>query len=259
MLSDSEKTLYVKAVNDILLSPKKFKKFRNIYSYKEILEHVDFHVGNLYLKNISKKSPIILENYDRFRINDTFGAPTQYGFEKVGLTSPTTLRYLSVAVELSNLFGSKIGGNVAEIGVGYGGQCLILQQLADLRKYTLPNVNQLALKYLSMVGFSRIVKLGNVETDENEEFDLLISNYAFSELPRSLQKIYLDQVILKSKMGYMIMNSGSSNLTGRSENKYSQSELLSIIPGASVSPEIPLTGPDNYVITWGSSNLIPRD
>ena len=44
---------------------------------------------------------------------------------------PTTLRYLKVASDLKNLFGSDLG-EVAEIGCGYGGQTLVNDQLLNV-------------------------------------------------------------------------------------------------------------------------------
>jgi hypothetical protein len=39
-------------------------------------------------------------------------------------------------------------------------------------------------------------------------YDLVISNYAFSELPSELQTRYIEKIILKAKRGYLTINSG---------------------------------------------------
>jgi hypothetical protein len=46
------------------------------------------------------------------------------------------------------------------------------------------------------------------------------------------------------------MNSGRSNITGRSEGKLSLNEIRNYIPNLQVKEEVPLTGPDNYIIYW---------
>jgi hypothetical protein len=51
----------------------------------------------------------------------------------------------------------------------------------------------------------------------------------------------------------MIMNSGKGG--DRDAGKLSISDLLSILPSASVIEEVPLTAPHNYVIVWGHKNM----
>ena len=87
-------------------------------------------------------------------------------------------------------------------------------------------------------------------------WDLAISNYAFSELPRDLQKEYIIKVLGKSQRGYMIMNSGLKNETGRSNGKLTLDELRNLLPKFEVIDEDPNTGPDNYVIVWGHNQVV---
>jgi hypothetical protein len=117
--------------------------------------------------------------------------------------------------------------------------------------YDLPNVQYLIKQYLA-VTHTENVDYGDLNVQNRDSYDLVISNYAFSELPRQLQLEYLEKVILKSRNGYMLMNSGIKNETGRSEGKLTLDELKELIPNLVVSDEIPLTSPDNYLITWAS-------
>ena len=82
-----------------------------------------------------------------------------------------------------------------------------------------------------------------------------MSNYAFSELPAELQKIYIEKVVSKSKRGYLIMNSGLYNYSGRSDGKLHLAELRTLLPEFEILEEIPNTGPDNYVIVWGHNRV----
>ncbi len=86
---------------------------------------------------------------------------------------------------------------------------------------------------------------------ELQDYDMCISNYAFSELPRYLQDIYLKKVILKSKTGYITY---SDNFTPSNFNSYRVEELLKIIPGSIKIAEEPATGP-NYIIMWGNKTV----
>lgn len=83
---------------------------------------------------------------------------------------------------------------------------------------------------------------------ENEETDLFISNCAFSELNREIQKEYLEKVIMKSKRGYITWNESSYKRFGG----YSVDELVSAISGAIVIDEKPLTYVNNRIIIWGT-------
>ena len=145
--------------------------------------------------------------------------------------------------------------SIAEIGIGYGGQCRIIKSMFPDVKYTLfdlPEVLGLAERYLNNYdqykSGIRYVDGGHIYIQDN--YDMVISNYAFSELIPDVQDMYLDKVILRSKRGYITWNSSSLNNFGG----YSVSELLEKIPGSFRIDEQPLTHPDNCIILWGSNN-----
>jgi hypothetical protein len=79
----------------------------------------------------------------------------------------------------------------------------------------------------------------------NNSADLFISNYAFSELNRKTQNLYLNEIILNSKRGFIIWNDIS-------EDGYSAEELINIIPGSKIRREEPLTARNNKLIIWGN-------
>ena len=254
--SDSQVTFYENAVSRIIVDDRKFNRFRRIYDYREILEHVDFDLGKRYLSIILKKNPKILANIDDFRKNDLIGKPRTYDFGDIGRVSPTTLRYIATALEIIDKVGKSKFANIVEIGGGYGGQASILQSLDSFERYyiyDLPEVQVLIQKFSSRREMKNIL-FPNFADDLNVEFDLVISNYAFSELPREIQNSYIEKVILKSRNGFMIMNSGYSNKTGRSDGKITISEMQAIIPDLEIFPEEPLTSPDNYLLIWRQKN-----
>ncbi len=252
-VSDSQLTNYEKFVQKTLEKNHYFVKFRRKYTCRQIIETVEPDMGYAYFKKILALNPGFSLMMDTFKKNDLVGKPLTFNYPNTGPISPTTLRYISVAAELEVLFGSLNEFKIAEIGCGYGGQLRILDSLYEIKEYhlyDLENVQTLTLKYLS--NFDVRVKIIRSRDLPNKkfDFDLVISNYAFSELPRFLQSDYLQKVILKSKRGYMTMNTGKNNLTGRSRGKYSIEELIELIPNSRVLAETPLTGIDNYLLIW---------
>jgi hypothetical protein len=80
--------------------------------------------------------------------------------------------------------------------------------------------------------------------------DLVISNYAFSELPRPLQDRYLQRLMLKARRGYLTMNSGKDQ---SARGEITAQELCDLIPGCVLLPEEPLTARNNYILAWGTT------
>jgi len=255
MKSDSEASFYSNTVDAINLDPKLFQKFRRIYNYREILEHMTYNQGMIYLRKIRADNPgFKLETYFP-HLNDSIGSPRIFKFEGFKC-SPTTIRYLSVALDIKSTFPEGDIKDIVEIGAGYGGQSSILQDLLRIEKYViydLPNVQELIGNYLDSLGKMGCIEFREIEDGLETAFDLAISNYAFSELPKLIQEIYLKTVLSKSKSGYMIMNSGLSDYTGRSEGKLSLANIRKYLPNSVVVQEKPLTSRDNYILLWGKN------
>ena len=98
-----------------------FATFKRNAFYRQILEHASEDQGSKYLEQIEKKWPCLIDEIEKFKINDEVGNPILATYPRVGQISPTTLRYLNVACHLRELFGELTGFNVVEIGAGYGG------------------------------------------------------------------------------------------------------------------------------------------
>lgn len=211
-----------------------FKTFKQNPVYKQILEHVTREQGQKYFPFIHTKLLNI--------IDDNIGSPVKekYSF---GTYSPTTLRYLSIATDIYDIFGfsALADKSVVEIGAGYGGQFLILDKIFNFDFYSfvdLPGASKLIKKYISNFKYNTL----NISFGIPSSIDFVISNYAFSELSRDIQEIYLKSIILPSKMGYMILNT---------EQGYSYQELLDIIPNSTIEKNKPFFG-RNYQLVWKS-------
>jgi hypothetical protein len=187
-----------------------FNNFKTNNNYTPILEHVGMEEGEMYIKEFEPMETYILSNLEEIKKNDSIGNPLTYSYDKFGQISPTTLRYIKNCCDiLQNFKGEKIE-NVVEIGGGYGGLCFVYDRIIGFKKYhiyDLPEVNELSKKYLSnFTDFSGGTSASTLDGGDQENYDLLISNYALSELSRNLQIEYIHRVLKKSKMFYLVFN-----------------------------------------------------
>ena len=253
--SDSDSTPYTKFVNNVNQKDRIFKKFRRNYTYRVILEHVNYKIGKSYLKLLTPETINSYRENPKLIKLGSIGKPRKFYYEKFGWISPTILRYLYVNQNLSKFFSFKEIETMGEIGVGFGGQVAITMEINNVKTfsmYDLPPVLELSKKVLAGIGISmNCVASKEIDPLTQDTYDLVISNYAFSELPHAIQAEYVSKILSNAKCGYLTMNSGRTNNSGRSEGKMSLIELMALLPNAEVVEEDPLTGPDNYLIVWG--------
>ena len=242
---------YLKVCHDAATDEKTFKTFKSHPDYNVMLEHVSFLQGQGYLFEINKECPSLLEHITKFATNDQIGNPRTYHVKEIGTDmSPTTLRYVKVLADLSNIFGVLDNMRIVEIGVGYGGQCKIINDITELMSYTLvdlPEVLTLATKYLSVFGIKNVITK-NPEDDMEDGYDLCISNYAFTEVDRHYQDIYAEKIIKHSTRGYV-----TCNFFGQrgGDGAMSKEEIAALRPNGRFIPEKPSTAPNNVIYTWG--------
>lgn len=234
-------------------TPAIFDTFKTHPDYVPILEHVSFELGEEYLNIIQEKNPHLLKLINKFKENDKIGHPNTSFYQETGNISPTTLRYIKVASDLIEIFDTWENESIFELGGGYGGQCKILTDIFLPKKYViadLPEVLLLIEKFVKELNIQN-VQLCTEKSIPNENYDLFISNYAFTEIDKVLQQIYLDQCIAKSTHGYIICNFVSRDVFG--VNSYTKEELLDRIPHKYiVTEEYPKTDPQNknFLLLW---------
>jgi hypothetical protein len=248
--SGSDNQAYPQACLDAANDYPTFMGFRRNPVYGTILENVDPPTGAAYLAEIVK-DPEILGAIELFKANDAWGGPVLHAYPGIGEISPNTLRYVRVLAELKALFGDLGGMDICEIGVGYGGQCRIINALYEPATYWLVDVQPalaLTQRYLGHYITPAVLSFLTMNELHAADHDLAISNYAFTELPREVQDTYLRKVILRSRRGYMIYN----QLTPPEYRSYRAAELVEMIPGARIIPETPLTFVNNCIIVWGA-------
>jgi hypothetical protein len=230
-----------------------FKRFRRSSIYTEILEHTSVEQGQLYLQEIERHTDLARIPSAVFT-GDVAGGPRKQQFDRIGAVSPSTLRYLKVATDLERLFGSLAGLRVGEIGVGYGGQCRVVTTMWETSSYLLfdiPEVLSLAHRYLTASGVDNSKVTGvDGRSPAPAEVDLVISNYAFSELHRDVQESYLERVIKGSPRGYVTYN----HISAPELRSLTAEEFAARIPGASIVPEQPETYDGNVLVLWGEKD-----
>ena len=116
--------------------------------------------------------------------------------------------------------------------------------------FDLLDVNKLIEKYLEHHLTNSYYRTSTINQFDNQTaFDFIISNYAFSELPKKLQIKYMERFIKFSKAGYLTMNSGKERR--ENENCLSIDDIKYYLPSLKIIEEEPKTYETNYVIIWG--------
>lgn len=233
---------------EALLSKEAFSHFRRSEFCLQMIDNCTQVQGIQFLTFISEHYPHLLKQFDLFRANDLIGDPLKEPFGRFGAFCPTTLRYVKIAGDLQTLFGDLSGKRVIEIGGGYGGQCRILSTLFSFKEYVivdLPQVLELTKKYLDHWGLKHVRYMRAEELPLEASYDLVISNYAFSECNYQTQVNYLEKILLHSQCGYMICND-----FGYFKKRTLYDYLIDSKLAATLSEERPLTGTHNYLITW---------
>jgi hypothetical protein len=226
-----------------------FNRFRQNPVYTQILEHVSPEQGREYLR-LAVRDKELFGALEELKRNDLYGGPCLHEYPDAGGISPSTLRYIKVLADLRQLFGSLDELTICEIGVGYGGQCRIINAMHAPGSYTLVDIQpalSLAQRYLDNYILNSPVTYKTMNELRVSEHDLVISNYAFSELPRLIQDVYLAKIVLRSRRGYITYN----HITPPEFQTYTADEILRMIPNARILPEEPLTHAKNCVIVWG--------
>jgi putative sugar O-methyltransferase len=232
------------------LDSRVFADFRRNPSYTEALEHVSEEQGREYLRLMSAAGRA-RRNIVEAAKNDDIGNPATMCLDSGLMISPTTLRYLKVADDVEKLFGSSIldGADVVEIGVGYGGQCRILDSLFKIKSYTLVDLKpvlNLAGEFLSNFPLRCTLHFLTMNELSPQPYDFALSNYALTELSREVQEVYFAKALEQSRAGYITYN----DIAPAAFRPLTCDELCQRL-GARKLPEQPLTHPKNCIIIWG--------
>jgi putative sugar O-methyltransferase len=212
------------AMNDSI-----FEIFKRSRDYRVVLEHLSKEQGQDYLDVIREQGKDLLEFLPRFKGNDRWGSPIKHSYE-VGELSPTTLRYIKVLTDLKNYFGDLNGFDIVEIGGGYGGQCKIVSDVYKVRSYTIMDLDvviPLTQKYLARLNVDNVFYRTQHGVHQVTQYDLVISNYAFSECMKGVQDDYIEKTLARSKRGYITYNHDGPSSPSSPYNKEEIVQILS--------------------------------
>ena len=187
-----------------------FKTFRRDPAIRAIIETCwDKLSGAYFLNEIETKYPQLLPYLRQICEEDIIGSPIAFDYPPYGTISPIVLRYVKIVGDLQREFGDLSKLNIAEIGGGFGGQCKIINNIGSFASYTiidLPECTPLINKYLASFAIKNLKTINSNVLTTPIQCDLIISNFAFSELDQSEQLHYMQMVINSAKRGYIIYN-----------------------------------------------------
>lgn len=234
-----------------------FNIFKKDSNFTTILEHTQENFSHDFMSQIINIYPEEAKkiNWNLVKENDSIGSAHIINYPELSQLieledynfSPSTVAYAFKALDIlyhmkkSNLNDIKI----LEIGAGYGGQCKMIFDMANIfsiniLEYTLVDLywpNQLQKKYLNYLGYKNklnFVSFEELVDNKNNlpEFNYLISIYALGEFPQDIQQFYIDKM-KNLEYYYIVWNTISIH------NRF----LLS-----DIEEERPRTGPYNVLI-----------
>jgi hypothetical protein len=189
--------------------------------YQTILEHTSQQAAVLYLDFIKNEFRGLYDSNKNLLIdlcnqNDKYGKPSKSPISDFCICSPSNLRYIYHSfLILSNIQKNKLYDvDLVEIGGGYGGLSLFIHNLAKLFNIKIKSYSIFDLKEVTILQ-KRYLALHNIDVNTyhiDDEWQLnqnsyLISNYAFSEIPKDLQVQYTEKVLNKYiGSGFLIWN-----------------------------------------------------
>lgn len=213
-----------------------FQTFRSALDYQNIIIGGDSERCNAYYKLLATPD---IPKY--VKACDTIGAPplTENGY------STYTLRCLYTMRDIIKNFGSLDDKNIVEIGGGHGGLCHMMTVAGiNYKSYTLidlPTVNLLARRYLEMAGVMRGVKYMSSEEIMPRKYDIVISEYSFSELDVKGQNYYIEQVMKYCQKAYLVMN-----IWHKESKEETKRRLMKVFQRIEEYPEEPESKYPNY-------------
>ncbi len=228
---------YKNIVDKAIIDEETFNTFKTHPSYNSIVGMSENWQAEEWYEELIYSD--IFKNIDIFRKNDSIGGfPTWRSPDNIKI-SAATLRYMNTLQDITTYFEFSEPINVVELGVGYGGLCFVLSNYLNIKSYCLvdlPNVQQLAQKYLGRLGVKSTLEVP-------ETIDLFISEFCLSEFSDSKIDEFYDLYIKNAKRIYLHMNLHDEVRKQRFLNKLSKDFTYRI------SDEFPKTHYPNYVIT----------
>jgi hypothetical protein len=264
---DNYRKCLIRVVND----EDGIEKFKSGFypELHEIWEHAEPQESQSGLDFVAHRVPFLLDSFEDLKLNDKFGSPHPRSFYNWNghRMSNSTARYIWNLAYLGMLFEDLDGMDIVEVGGGYGGLFLTLNQYwTNIKSYTfidVPEAIELQKKYLESTGVDfgntqlNFVPCTEVEKLYGNNYDLFISNWSFSEMMSDTMDIYLNNIMPNCKRGMCICNlSADRGLKMRGfEFQRSYEDIMKIL--SSLDPHMGQTHlpPDAPLLYWGQTEL----
>ncbi|GAA5128617.1 hypothetical protein JIN84_02225 [Luteolibacter yonseiensis] len=197
------------------------RNFRRNSAIRDIVETVGPVEGRFYAKRVREWGARWLDDPGVKQL-DSWGDPIRWPGFLLGTPqafSPTTLRYLSTALWLGRNGYLSPGSNVTEIGVGFGGLAA-MNALVSKTTTTLADLPQVESAAVRMLAENNLTGCARPSGEENKDtIDLVISNYAFTELSSAIQDDYLHRYLKHATRGVIVSNSSvfAKSIQGRTD------------------------------------------
>lgn len=236
-------------------NPAVFSSFRR---HKAIIRGIEGLSPARGLACIKKIPQDYLSRLKELDVYDALGNSKRHFYQGIGNYSPCTLRYVMVLANLKKRFGPLDNLRVVEIGGGFGGLCAVMSTLESKAHYTLidlPCVLDLAKVFLDKLNIQNVSYIRHDQLQQVGQYDLLISNYAFSEIEAKYQLEYLEKVIKHVPRGFMTINFtgklfGIKSLTRHEIKNFLEKAGHKVV----IENELTQTTPrnTNILMTWGN-------
>jgi len=207
-----------------------FNNFRKFDITKLIVDGYPSNTSVDYLLTLKKEQDIDIF-IDIWESIDQFMSPDNSIFYKGKKLTPATGRHVVNVSNYINFFGKDIlNKEVCEIGAGWGGEMVVFNKLKknyfplnDGKNYSIFDLTSSIALIKKFAAANKVeCNFRDVSNSKVVEYDLVISNGAFSEMGASLQEEYFEKIISKSNNGYFITNfdTHSKKMGGWSTNEF---------------------------------------
>lgn len=229
-----------------------FKGFRGDDAYAPIMIQHNKEYARKCVEYIAKSHLNKSELWEKFRENDLVGDPVVYDND----VSVETLRAIISMIQIGRQFGDLNGLNIIEIGSAFGYLAKTISAVYDFNSYTfidMPDVTKLCQKYLETIDNSLKPRLiySPKEEELKEQYDLLISEFALSEIDDQGLEYYFEKVVKRSKEVFLGMNIWDQN-----KKKFFRKKLEEIFEVVMEIDETPKTEWKNYYFVCFENKFI---
>ncbi len=251
-------SIYKKICREAATDNHVFNTFRSMPKYTYVVDNLGKNLGHGFIEVIKEYLGDIsfTEFTDKFKFNDIIGTPTVYDYGEYGKWTPVTLRYIKTILMLKDLFGDLHDMKIAEIGGGYGGQAAILMSEFNIDHYLIFDLHEvvgLQSRYLDTHQLFNYQTVNPTQLNSISPLspDVVISDFAFSEMSSETQELYFEKVIKNSRMGHMALNFQSAHgIDSWSLEKY-KDKFNSIGKNIDVVPDKTLAHVASRILLWG--------